>query len=92
MAIVVPKGHFQWLSSPDISDLTGTFQKHVGVGPYEIQQKREGTSKTIIDVENAKWYHNEHLLKCLSTISEVMLWCPNGFYTFTPDTLPRSML
>lgn len=90
VAIIIPVGKFEWLSSPDISDLYGTFQRYAGVPPYEIDVKRASTEKTMREVEKAKWYHNTDLQKCLEhSKNEIMLWCPNGFYTFTQTVMPK---
>lgn len=98
VAFIVPIGRFEWLSSPNIRDMTFLYTKYChemgyqryGTGP--IRSYDEPEDRVLRDLENAQWFHNENLPKCVAGLSETMLWCPNGFYTFTYGNLPRSVL
>lgn len=96
-AFIVPIGKFEWLSSPDIRDLTFVYTRHLyknGI-PLDYSLKlwnKEAGDATLEDMKKARWYHNMDLPKCLEGLSETMLWCPAGFYTFTYGNLPRSLL
>lgn len=86
VSIIIPAGKFEWLHSPTISDLTGI---------YDFAEEDHGNEKDSVTavmsmITNAKWIHNENLPACLSG-GEVMLWCPNGFYTFTKLNLPSGL-
>ena len=102
-SIIVPRGKFEWLCSMRIMDLYTTFERFYDQDWDEEDVESEGDrksnsernqiaeDKTIDLVKTSKWINNKNLLKCVESGNEIMLWCPNGFYTFTFKTLPSSM-
>lgn len=87
--IIFPIGKFDWVcaQNSDLYDLTTAFilfrdnaREELGLGkPAEVNDLALANLSDLIS--DSKWWHNEHLFKCLVSSHEIMLKC-DKFYSF----------
>lgn len=95
--VVVPVGHFEWLCNKDFPDM----YKHLASALHNSagyktnadgEEMGEIIAKLVFDLdESENWKHNEDLPGCVNSNAEIILWCPNGYYLFDPEDLPRAI-
>jgi hypothetical protein len=83
--IVIPKGKFEWLTSPEIEDLATTFM-------HAEDEEDEGADanadeELIHELKTSDWVHSKDLEECIRSENEIMLWCPEGYFVLNPGLI-----
>lgn len=85
--IIMPKGEFEWLSSPDIQDVA----VHLDPETYEDNDDPNAPAEALETLKDAQWFESMKLEQCIESGNEIMLWCPKGYYVLDPNNLPKEI-